>query len=71
MADKQPAPGNNEEWEGMVQQLRLICEHVQHDGPLPAQEQVEAEDAFRQCLTHLENQVQDMRTGLKGSSGSF
>ena len=55
----------------MVQQLRLICEHVQQDGPLPAQEQVEAEDAFRQCLAHLENQVQDMRRGLKGSSGSF
>ncbi|SDX83155.1 hypothetical protein [Hymenobacter psychrophilus] len=70
MADKQPAPGDKE-WEGIVQQLRLICEHVQHDGPLPAQEQVEAEDAFRQCLAHLENQVQDMRSGLKGSSGSF
>ena len=71
MADKQAAAGSNKEWDGMVQQLRLICEHVRQDGPLPRQEQSEAEDAFRQCLTHLENQVQDMHNGLKGSGGSF
>ncbi|MBT2558870.1 hypothetical protein J7E24_13825 [Hymenobacter sp. ISL-91] len=70
MADKQP-PQDQEEWNGIVQQLRLICEHVRQDGPLPAQEQSDAEDAFRQCLTHLENQVQDMHNGLKGSGGSF
>ncbi|NVO30240.1 hypothetical protein [Hymenobacter lapidiphilus] len=71
MADKQTAAGSNEEWNGMVEQLRLISEHVRQDGPLPRQEQSEAEDAFRQCLTHLENEVQDMHNGLKGSGGSF
>ncbi|OWP65008.1 hypothetical protein CDA63_01225 [Hymenobacter amundsenii] len=70
MVDKQPAPGGDE-WDDIVQQLRQMSEHVRQDGPLPEQERAAVESAFRQGLAHLENEVQGLRGGLKGSSGSF
>ncbi|MFD2787028.1 hypothetical protein [Hymenobacter rubripertinctus] len=70
MADKQPAPGGDE-WDDIVRQLRQLSEHVRQDGPLPEPERAAAEVAFRQGLAHLENEVQGLRGGLKGSSGGW
>ncbi|AHJ99360.1 hypothetical protein [Hymenobacter swuensis] len=66
-ATNQPA----DEWDSILNHLRQIREQVQQNGPLPEQERAEVEDAFRQGLAHLENEVQGIRTTLKGSSGKW
>ena len=66
-ATNQPA----DEWDSILNHLRQIREQVQQNGPLPEQERASVEDAFRQGLAHLENEVQDIRTTLKGSSGKW
>ena len=70
MADKHNEQGGDQ-WDDILHQLRQIRQQVQEQGPLPEQARAEVEDAFRQGFAHLENQVRDLRSGLKGSSGRW
>ncbi|MDF7812931.1 hypothetical protein [Hymenobacter sp. YC55] len=68
---------NNEpvgqDWDQLLDQLRQLRQQVKEHGPLPPEEQEEATNAFKQGLSLLENQVEDIRnnSNLKGSSGEW
>jgi|GEM_PF-4086377 len=61
----------SEEWDDLLNHLRQVCEQVREQGPLPEEEKAEVTDAFRRGLALLEGQVQDIRGGMKGSSGKW
>jgi len=68
---------NNEpvgqDWDQLLDQLRQLRQQVKEHGPLAPEEQEEATNAFKQGLSLLEDQVEDIRnnSNLKGSSGEW
>ena len=70
MADIHNEQGGDE-WDDLLKHLRQVREQVREQGPLPEQEKAEATSAFRRGLALLEGQVQDIRGGMKGSSGKW
>ena len=61
-----------QDWDQLLDQLRQLRQQVKEHGPLDAEKQEEATNAFKQGIALLENQVEDIRSGsLKGSSGGW
>ncbi|WP_022821947.1 hypothetical protein [Hymenobacter norwichensis] len=62
-----------QDWDQLLDQLRQLRQQVQEHGPLDAEKQEEATNAFKQGIALLETQVDDIRTSsnLKGSSGQW
>jgi len=62
-----------QDWDRLLNQLRQVRQQVQEHGPLAPEQQEEVTNAFKQGLSLLENQVEDIRnsSNLKGSSGEW
>lgn len=70
MMDNEKQDGT-EEWDNLLSHLRQIREQVREKGPLPEEEKAEITNVFHRGLAMLENQMNDMQGGLKGSSGQW
>lgn len=60
-----------EEWDDILSNLRHLRQQIQDNGPLRDEQRAEAANAFRQGFAHLEEQLNGLRGGMKGSSGNW